>query len=301
MANPKLISGGIIAAAVSPRRSGEQSIDLSASLELLDFLFDGGVNGIALLGSTGEFVHFVLEDRARMLDFAVKRSRLPILVNVSHSTLDGAISLGHEAIGSGVAAVLLMPPYYFRYGQEAIRAFYLKFAEAIAKEVPVYLYNIPVFTSPIALETALDLLATGAFAGIKDSGGNEAYLAGLLRDHRYHVFNGDDRVFRRARMAGADGAVSGTACAIPELMVAIDRAISAGDEARSQQLERYVHEFLGWFDKFPAPVIIKEAARQRKIKVGSHSTPLGEQATRDLAAFGGWFKEWLPGVLKQCH
>src|ERR1700688_2560660 len=61
MANPKLISGGIIAAAVSPRRSGEQSIDLSASLELLDFLFDGGVNGIALLGSTGEFVHFVLE------------------------------------------------------------------------------------------------------------------------------------------------------------------------------------------------------------------------------------------------
>src|SRR5579872_3701090 len=123
MVKRKSITGGVIAAAISPRRERELSIDLASSLELIDFLSEGGVNGIALLGATGEFVHFMLEDRARMLDFAVKRSRLPILANVSHSTLDGAMYLGQEATDSGVAAVLLMPPYFFRYDQEALRVF----------------------------------------------------------------------------------------------------------------------------------------------------------------------------------
>src|ERR1700738_4744577 len=129
MAKRKSITGGILAAAVTPRRSREHSIDLAASLELIDFLYEGGVEGIALLADEGEFVHFMLEDRARMLDFAVKRSRLPILVNTGHSTLDGAIYLGAEAADSGVAGVLLMPPFYFRYSQETVLTFCQRFAE----------------------------------------------------------------------------------------------------------------------------------------------------------------------------
>jgi 4-hydroxy-tetrahydrodipicolinate synthase len=298
MANRKTLPGGIIAAAVSPRRSREYSVDLAASLELIDFLYEAGVDGIALLGSTGEFVHFMLEDRARMLDFAVKRSRLPILVNVSHSTLDGAILLGEEAIGSGVAAVLLMPPYYFRYDQQTIRTFCLRFADAVAKAIPVYLYNIPVFTSPFALETALDLLGSGAFAGIKDSSGDVDFIQQLIAPRSFHVFNGDDRVFVKMRMAGADGAVTGCACALPELMVKIDKAIRAGDTVRAQQLEKCIHEFLDWFDRFPCPVIIKEAVKLRKIRAGDHASPLSDEAQRQLEAFGIWFKNWLPGVLK---
>jgi 4-hydroxy-tetrahydrodipicolinate synthase len=283
---------------VSPRRSREYSVDLAASLELIDFLYEAGVDGIALLGSTGEFVHFMLEDRARMLDFAVKRSRLPILVNVSHSTLDGAILLGEEAIGSGVAAVLLMPPYYFRYDQQTIRTFCLKFADAVAKTIPVYLYNIPVFTSPFALETALDLLGTGSFAGIKDSSGDVDFIRELIAPRSFHVYNGDDRVFVKMRAAGADGAVTGLGCALPELMVKIDRAVRAGDMARAEQLEKYIHEFLDWFDRFPCPMIIKEAVKLRKIRAGDNASPLSEEAQRQLEAFGAWFKNWLPGVLK---
>jgi 4-hydroxy-tetrahydrodipicolinate synthase len=298
MANRKTLPGGIIAAAVSPRRSREYSVDLAASLELIDFLYEAGVDGIALLGSTGEFVHFMLEDRARMLDFAVKRSRLPILVNVSHSTLDGAILLGEEAVGSGVAAVLLMPPYYFRYDQQTIRTFCLKFADAVAKEVPVYLYNIPVFTSGFAIETALDLLSTGAFAGIKDSSGDVDFIQKLIAPRRFHVYNGDDRVFVQMRTAGADGAVTGLACALPELMVKLDKAVRDKDTARVQRLEKYVHEFLDWFDRFPCPIAIKEAVKLRKVRAGVHATPLSEEATRQLDAFGEWFKDWLPGVLK---
>src|ERR1700687_5712508 len=88
---------GVIIAAITPRRTNETSIDLGAMLELLDFLCQTGANAIALLGSTGEFVHCALDHRRHMTMFAAKRSSLPLLVNVSHSTLDGALALAWDA------------------------------------------------------------------------------------------------------------------------------------------------------------------------------------------------------------
>src|SRR5713226_4174535 len=102
---PKASAGGplegVIVAAVTPRRANGHSMDLGATLELLDFLGGSRANGIALLGSTGEFVHFALDDRSHMVNLAAKRSRLPLLVNVSDSTLDGAVELAREAGAAG--------------------------------------------------------------------------------------------------------------------------------------------------------------------------------------------------------
>ncbi len=295
--------GPVIAAAVSPRRATEQAIDLAATLELIDFLDEGGADGIALLGSTGEFVHFVIEDRSRMIEFAVKRSRLPILVNVSHSTLDGAIRLGLEAADSGVAGVLIMPPYYFRYNQAAVASFLLQFADAVAKHVRIYLYNIPVFSNEITLATATSLLRSGLFAGIKDSSGDWDNFEGLLslrEQTEFALFPGNDRLYARGRAAGADGVVSGVASALPELMARLDRAIREQDAKRAEQLNQRVLEFIAAIAPFPAPVGIKEAARHRKVRTGALACPLGDVGERQLDEFRSWFADWLPMVLKEC-
>ena len=300
----KAITGGIMAAAISPRRSREHSIDLAAALELIDFLYEGGVEGITMLGSTGEFVHFMLEDRARMLDFTVKRSRVPVMANVSHSTLDGTIFLGQEAVGSGVAAVLLMPPYYFRYDQEAVRAFFLQAGEELAKEVPVYIYNIPRFTTGIDLVTANELLATGIFAGIKDSGGDSAYMNGLLANRvsgDVKVFCGDDSLYAKARAAGADGSISGVACAMPELMVRLDKAIVSGEHELAARLDERVQEFILRLRQFPTPMALREAVKQRGVEAGVDAVPLSIAGCESLEAYGAWFKEWFPGVLRECR
>ena len=80
------------------------------------------------------------------------------------------MSLAQQAAEAGVAAVLVMPPYFFPYPQSEIREFYLRFADRLAGAIPIYLYNIPLFTSEIAIRNrACELLASGAFSGIKDS------------------------------------------------------------------------------------------------------------------------------------
>lgn len=293
---------GVYAAAFTPRREGPE-IDLAAVFELIDFLCRAGVAGIALMGSTGEFPHFSIEERSRLLSLSVKRSRVPVLAGVGHSTFDGALVLARDAADAGAAGVLLMPPYFFRYGQDDLKRFYLEFTERLKGAVPVFLYNVPHFTSPIACETAIELLATGEFAGIKDSSArwdDFERLRTARGERAFTLLVGHDVIFTQARTAGADGIVSGVASVVPELLVALDRAIGFGDSERARILDCRLQEFLRWIDLAPAPVAIREAAALRGLRVGPPATPPGPETQRKLGEFAEWFRGWLPAVQKEC-
>src|SRR5690242_12647605 len=105
---PLLVTGGVYAALATPIRPDTGEPDVSTFLEYVDKVSDAGVDGLAFFGATGEFVHFTLDDRIRLASLGVKRSRLPVLLNVSHSTLAGATELLRQAVNIGVSGVLLM-------------------------------------------------------------------------------------------------------------------------------------------------------------------------------------------------
>jgi 4-hydroxy-tetrahydrodipicolinate synthase len=294
--------GGITVAAVTPRREDGREVDVAAALELIDFLCAAGVQGIALLGSTGEFLNLTFDERVRLAYMAAKRSRVPLLVGIGHSSFDGAVELGREAVGSGAAGLLLMPPYFFRYNQEDIREFYLRFAAEMPAETRIFLYNIPFFTNELASETAAELLATGQFAGIKDSSGRMEYferMASARASNPFTLLVGNDVIFTKARKAGADGVVSGVACGIPELMLGLDRAVCAGDEQKVARLEARLQEFIRWLDRLPVPLGVKAATEARGVKVGPPAVPLSAGTRRILGEFKDWFKGWLPEVKKE--
>jgi dihydrodipicolinate synthase/N-acetylneuraminate lyase len=234
---------------------------------------------------------------------AVRRSRVPILVNVSHSTLDGAIRLAEEAGSAGAAGVVVMPPYFFRYSQSEIREFYLRFAAEAGGRVPMYIYNIPWFTTDIECDTSIGLLSTGLFAGIKDSSGR---IEDFVRFNEFRTqqpftfMMGADTIYARARQAGADGAVSGIASAVPELLVALDKAVQTGDSVLMDRLQRRVEEFAFHIDRFPVPMGIKAAASARGIKSGACALPLSTERQSEMNDFVSWFREWLPVVEKEC-
>lgn len=293
--------GGVFAAALTPRRLGMQDVNLGVLWDLIDFLCERKVDGIVLQGSTGEFVHYSTSERMRMMGLAPKRSRVPVLVNVSHSTLDGSVELAQSAMAAGAAGVLLMPPYFFRYRQDAIREFYVRFAAEAELRVPILMYHIPQFTNPIEFETGEWLLRNGVVQGIKDSSGDAGNLERLLalkQELNFTLMVGSDGLFLRARGAGASGIVSGVASALPELLVAMERVIAKGGDASS--LGRRLDEFLAWIEALPAPVGIKEAAMLRGMKLGPHAVPCSPQQERYHGEFRAWFKDWLPVVLDEC-
>jgi dihydrodipicolinate synthase/N-acetylneuraminate lyase len=216
--------------------------------------------------------------------------------------LDAAMRLAEEAAGDGAAGVLVMPPIYFRYDQETIREYMLRFLDAVGRWIPAYVYNIPAFTSGIDAGTAAQLLASG-FSGIKDSSGSWEYLRALLESPAARgkaVLAGSEVFCAQARPLGAAGTVSGVAACMPELLVALERAVAAGDSAGAEARLARVREFLAWYEQFPAPMAIKEAANLRGIAPAEHASPLGPEKARAMEQFRAWFRDWHGVVLREC-
>jgi 4-hydroxy-tetrahydrodipicolinate synthase len=293
---------GAMAAVVAPRREDGHAIDINLALDILDFVNERGVKGVAVLGATGEFIHYDFEERMRLAHMAVRRSRTPVIVNVSHSTLETAVLLARDATENGAAALLLMPPHFFRHSQENIVAYYAAFARQTAGMAPTLLYNLPFFTTGMEPATACAILETGAFAGIKDSSGNTEIfdaLHGLRQRMAFRLLLGNDRLLASHR-ALADGVISGCACAVPELITAIDRAATTGDGEALARRAALLDAFIQKIDAFPTPYGIQISLASRGFAKAAPPLPFGPAAERAAAEFPEWFQGFLAAMLDEC-
>ena len=297
------LAHGAYAALATPRRTSAPEPDTAAFLDYVDTVVRAGVDGLVLFAATGEFVHFDLVDRIRTLKMAIRRSRAPVLVNVSHSTLDGALALAFDAIDAGAAGLMLLPPYFYRYGQDEIHEFYLRFRSEISNDVPVYLYNLPSCTNEISPPLVAELLATGDFAGMNDASGDWNYFESLIQlpqRPQVQLLIGNERLYLRGRKGGAAGCVSGVAAAVPELLVAMERAIRSQCDDRANLLDRYLQEFVDRIERLPANLGIKNTAIARGWKFNHFAVPLSPATRAEQDDFCRWVRDWLPAVLKEC-
>jgi dihydrodipicolinate synthase/N-acetylneuraminate lyase len=299
---------GVFASAITPRRADSQDPDFSGLLDLLDFLAGPGplagdagkgsaVTGVCLFDAAGEFLNYSFSERQRLVYLAGKRTRVPLIVGVSHSTFAGALQLADEAIASGADALILMPPYFFPYSQPEIEEFYSQFAKETGDAVPILIHNFPQVTSKIEFEPMRKLIDTGRFAGIADSSADWPLFEQLLElrcDRPFALFTGDDRTAARALRAGANGVISGGSCAVPELFASLAHSISSKDEEQADVLNARLLQFLDWAERFPFLTAIKRAVELRGQKSAPPLTPLAPETTQALAEFSTWFTAWLP-------
>ena len=275
------VSPMISIAAITPRGS-QGEIDAGAMFELIDYLcgaLKGRSGGIVLFDAAGEYPALNPADRSRVLRLAVKRSRVPVIAGVGSATLDLSLKLAREARDAGAEALFLPPPYFYPYQQDEVREFYLQFI-AHLDGCPVYLEHLPAFTTGIAPETARVLLSGGRFAGIVDSAG----------DHADAVV-ADDRRFSETRCAGR-AVVSAAACAVPELVVALDSAIRAHREEDACRLNSRLQEFVGWADCFPPFALVRATVGLRGLKTGPAVMPLPSEKQKKMSEFKEWFGAW---------
>jgi 4-hydroxy-tetrahydrodipicolinate synthase len=91
--------------------------------------------------------------------------------------------------------------------------------------------------------------------------------------------------------------LSGCACAIPEVLVSLQKAVAAGDQARADAINAKLTEFVDWIEKFPTPVGIKRAVELRGQKSGTPGVPLAPETSREMEGFLLWFKDWRQHII----
>lgn len=255
-----------------------------------------------MLGMTGEYMDYEFAERRAVARSVVRAVRCPVTVNCTHTTLDGALALAKAANGDGASAVTVSPPPFFHRPPSDVREFLLRFGERMGGEVPLVLYNLPSCSDWISYETAEELLASGMYGGMKDASGDGKYferLVGLKKLVTYRLYVGNDELFGAALRRGADGAFSGCAGAVPELMLALAEAVREGDEDAARRWEGELKEYLKWVERFPPPQALRETLAERCLNVGPEGAPMGEANRQRLREFRGWLGEWLERLPKR--
>ena len=222
----------------------------------LGFLADGGLDGVLILGTNGEFPSFDVSERLALAEAVVRFARgLSLMLGTGSNALPEVIQLVQAARYFGYQSVLVPPPFYFRSAPiEGLIAFF----EAVldAAEIPVLLYHIPQVTGIEIDDAILDaVIDHPRFGGVKDSSGKPDEIdrfTARLGDRSYMV--GNDRLLSAARAAGGSGSITASASVVPNLVAATQR-----DSGRQPELDAV----RGLLEKYGLGPAVKAVLRQK--------------------------------------
>jgi 4-hydroxy-tetrahydrodipicolinate synthase len=290
----KLVRG--VSAAVLTPRLADGSIDTRSLRNLLEFLLDKGISSFALNGATGEFCITTPTQLRTLLKTAkeVAGKAAEFLCGVGAADTARSILFARIAEDAGVKALLLPMPYFFPYRQDDLEQFCR--GVAAATSLPVLLYNLPQFTSGLEKETVHTLIAeVPNIVGIKDSGGSLDILR-HLSEQRVDACRivGDDSVLSAALRAKVlDGVISGVACAVPELTLALYKQGEQDESAAFARATQALDELIAQLGGFPTPWGIKWIAQARGILQTTFPLPNSPARMAQGREFERWFQAWF--------
>jgi len=217
-------------------------VDEEAVRSQVDYLIEGGVYGILAIGSLGEFVHLKREERKRIAEVVIDQAngRVPIIVGVGSTSTEESIDLAKHAKDVGADAVLLQPPYYFKYDEDTL---YEHYKEVVVKsDIPLVIYNYP---AAVGLDLSPELITRLAeieeIVGLKDTTTSIThiqrvlYLARKVRED-FKVLSGSDDLLLPNLIIGGHGAVTGIGNFWPSLPVNIYKAYEKKDLEEARKL-----------------------------------------------------------------
>lgn len=212
-----------ITPAVTPM-TPERSIDLDSCGMLYTHLLDGGVDGILVLGSIGEFFGFTMEQKKVLIRYAAKAvaGRTRLIAGTTSLVYDEIVELSRFSLEAGADAVIVIPPYYFHFDDESVYDYYA----SLAADIPgkLFLYNFPDRTG-YSISPAVVCSLAARFeniAGIKDTIGGMDHTRELIKAVRpirpdFLVYSGFDDNFAHNILSGGNGCIAGLSNLYPEL------------------------------------------------------------------------------------
>ena len=119
------------------------TLDVEGNKAVYEHLIKGGVDGIVVMGSTGEFFSMPMEQKKELIRVAAEtiKGRTRLLVGTSCMDYRETIELGNYAIDQGAEAVMIIPPYYFALSDASVEEYFDKVADGIHGDILIY--NFP--------------------------------------------------------------------------------------------------------------------------------------------------------------
>ena len=244
----------------------------------LQFLAANNVDGVMVLGTTGNFPFFDLGLRKKILEHIARWTRdhgtdIPLMVNISDISFRNVLHLGAHAKDHGAAAMAVLPPWYYPATGEDVAEFLIAAGRQV--DLPLALYNYPEVTGKtIDVPTLRRVAQAVPVRAFKQSGGAFEDHSGLLpvaRELSIPVLTGWDTRLPEARQMGVKGAISGLANAVPDVLTRLWRKLAGGEETPPESA--FMAELAREISILPFPYNIRACMAARGLNTGELINP----------------------------
>jgi 4-hydroxy-tetrahydrodipicolinate synthase len=230
---------GSLVALVTPFNDADR-VDYPALERLIKFHINAGSDGLVVAGTTGESATLTREEHIDLIEQAVRMAdgRIPIIAGTGSNSTAQTIDLSRAVSATGIAACLLVVPYYNKPTQEGLFRHFSAVADAIDK--PVILYNVPGRTvADLEPETVGRLARHDNIVGIKEATGDMQRLEAIrsLVDDDFCLLSGDDFSVLDFIRHGGHGVITVSGNVVPGQVAKLCRLASAGSIEEADELD----------------------------------------------------------------
>jgi len=270
---------GINTALVTPFDS-DGNVDEKGLRVLLKRQVNNGINGVAVVAGSGEYVNLSEDERSLVVKISVDEiaGKIPVIAGVLSASTREAVKWSKEAAHLGVDALLVLTPYYNKPSIKGLVAHFRSVAEAT--DLPIIVYNNPGRTSIKLLpDDYIKLSTIPEIIGVKECNrdlGTFSQTISLLKPKWNSIFCGDDDLLYPCFELGARGGILTTSNVLPSLWVEMYNAIANGDHKKAKTIH---YKILPFFQAIMAqnhPALVKKALTLLGLPAGRTRAPLAD-------------------------
>ena len=230
---------GMATAIVTPMHT-DGSIDYEALSRFVEFQIDSGINGLVVMGTTGENATIEPEDQKKVIAYTVEKvaGRVPVIACTGTNNTEHVLHNTRNACQVGADAILVVTPYYNKATQNGLVTHFTAVADE--STLPVVLYNVPGRTGCNLLpKTVAKLSEHPNIAAIKEATGSLAQMIEIMHlcGDKIDVYSGEDGLTVPMMAMGAKGTISVLSNVAPRQSVAMTDACLRGDYAAAAKMQ----------------------------------------------------------------
>lgn len=270
---------GVYTAMVTPF-DAQLKFDEAGFRKNINFQIDNGIDGLVVLGTTGEAPTLSSNEQEQILKVAIHeaRGRLPIIVGTGCYSTEKTIENTKKAEQLGADFALIVTPYYNRPTQEGMWLHFKAITEAT--RLPIIVYNIAGRTGQnLQTDTLKRLAELPSIVAVKESSGNIAQVSEVIEsisrnNAHFSVLSGDDANTLIVMALGGHGIISVASNLIPKQIKELVDALTTGDYNSARNKHHDMMPLIRGLFYETNPIPIKTAMRHKGMAAGRCRLPL---------------------------
>ncbi len=260
--------------------NGEVSAERTAAFA--NYLFEKGVKGLYVCGSSGECIYQSKEERKLILESVMSAvgGKMTIIAHVGCNNTRDSMELAAHAESLGVDAIASIPPIYFHLPDSSIAKYWNDISSA-APNTDFIIYNIPQLAGvSLTIPLFREMRKNPNVIGVKNSSMpvQDIQMFKMEGGDDCIIFNGPDEQFVSGRLIGAGAGIGGTYGVMPELFLKADEVLKKGNMVEACKIQHAIDKIIyAMCDcKCNMYAAAKQILREQGINIGGVRAPLAD-------------------------